>query len=1148
MAFVGYLQDYIETNSKSSFNAPEAEVEEHIILASLHLSPSKGYRRRAYYWLDNQAALNEAYRTNFPKAIPGYTYTIPEIGPGVFLCISPVLSYTENLPRTSLAQVYNNITEYNKDVYLFVNSNKQDDPFYVTRRMLDIFIGRSTSDSVIDIINSNLDKLRTAPESILSSLSICDSPDVPNDTFDLDDRNDRLLIEKLNESAIKAVMQDSDAPIDVQETTEDITSLITNVNSNNVKSLKADTLDTYLEWATTVSMTKLRETLKPEDYAKFNRMNVKNIIQEGIENTKAAQRKAIEMSYVDENSEILPEQQQLTSQSEIDAPVYDSRLFRYLFEGERNNSGQNFVGKIDPNSLNYDERENIEEEQTRTWGDFWGNMFIAPDYSDVRRRGMGGYSKKYTRKGNKRSKHSKKYNTKRVKYAGGGLFMDIFSGQWFRKLAENRQKSVGKANNIIKYKQALKSEGLNYGDSAAAKYNDLYDKVWISLQKRDRSEYEAHVERLNSLFSNRENIDIKNGIHANSGVIAQDTIIATGGVFAAIQGTLVVKAAVGAGGLVLSSVAFPLVVAALGGIVVYGFANYAVGETRAMRMHSLCREITSKLILDKTRVLNTQNKVSNAVSKMEINVQNTKSPNNSKLADIFKMVNLPNSEKAHRRSIIAAAIYTATVVGAIWAKQRYNAHTANTSKKPKGPGVPQTIGASNPSPTIVREVDSSPTNGNNNDALRRVNNTNSPNRKSVNSVPPSDFTIDNTYVYFGHGEDVFDKSSRTFSNISPPEGCAYVNSTQCGITTTEPWDTKVIPSFADLENTFLLDPFTPDNVVKINETLNEIRATNDKGPFCSHTFEKSHKIYDIAVYYKKKQCVLNNYFPLQISPTSTAYFLDGLKSDKTESDEYKTFAKKYFFWTTPFAGIMSINQIKNAYNNDDFKCADFSRKKKMSEWVNTPEDWPLTGFYEMIKYDKFKKHYLTHCTYPNSDAFDLLEKAFAAKYNGKKFADYYLTKTLMNFVQQQLKRPNDWLMRNFKGLHYNFLCRYSSSSTPEARTLQRIQSMGRTPKEKIIEIFYNQGENLENFRVLWEGLMEQNNIKNIRDLHILFNVPAACNGTKYNVAKSAFNLFTNSVNTDMRDYNKPEYTDKKTYISTYLRDLSQVTKGICPSP
>ena len=99
-------------------------------------------------------------------------------------------------------------------------------------------------------------------------------------------------------------------------------------------------------------------------------------------------------------------------------------------------------------------------------------------------------------------------------------------------------------------------------------------------------------------------------------------------------------------------------------------------------------------------------------------------------------------------------------------------------------------------------------------------------------------------------------------------------------------------------------------------------------------------------------------------------------------------------------------------------------------------------------------------------------------------------------------------MRNFKGLHYNFLCRYSSSSTPEARTLQRIQSMGRTPKEKIIEIFYNQEENSENFRVLWEGLMEQNNIKNIRDLHILFNVPAACNGTKYNVAKSAFNLFT----------------------------------------
>jgi hypothetical protein len=132
----------------------------------------------AYDWLDCRAAESESYATKFLRAVPGYTYTIPLVTTGLFLCIDCLSPQNEiTVRRPTLLEFYNSAeygsafdkTKYELYLMLHVDSGTLH---YVNRLLIERFMGRdrSKTSDTLACIKGGQEVYKAAPASIKLSI------------------------------------------------------------------------------------------------------------------------------------------------------------------------------------------------------------------------------------------------------------------------------------------------------------------------------------------------------------------------------------------------------------------------------------------------------------------------------------------------------------------------------------------------------------------------------------------------------------------------------------------------------------------------------------------------------------------------------------------------------------------------------------------------------------------------------------------------------------------------------------------------------------------------------------------------------------------------------------------------------------------
>ena len=1118
MQWIDLLREFpYESDCQPMSKKDSKLLEKKIVRDKAYFSSDLSTRRTALKWLDCSASLNKNYKEKFLYALPGYMYLIPEIGRGLFLCISSIITFSDDIAISS--DLYKNRLKYNKDIYVFININVPDKPFLVTRRMLSIFYGRCPLENAGLIIESTINKIKRRPQILSSALTILDMVDSENTLINPHNKNDLILIEKTIEGSIKA---EPGAPITVEKEGEKITKLINEISNGKLSRVdNENSKELYVDWLLEASLDNLREKLPPEAFAALDHDKLRENIVSGIQKSIDTQMKQTEDWYADETSVIIPNNSDKGRVIEMPNIPVDG-LNRWNFN---RTTGVNLIGKYDPstntNSLNTWQTE-IVEIKKRSWGEFLSEVFTLYKSGGTRKFRKGG--KRYTRKN----------------MAGGAGIL--------RGIAKRGEMLGEKRWNVEAAKQKQRAL-LADDEEEKAEYDKIYAKVYYQIAKRSRDAFDAAL--VESAVSSEGGI-------RKGGVLAYGSITAVCGAIAASApgvwaiGTAALSTVVGAS---LAPLALTIIIPTLAAALVMGSGGFATGYTRAAEQHKACREIVAQLINERKSMPNPNNSQLNTKIASQIKIGKK---------TLFSKVNNPNFETAEvwmqgvanvisAGLLIAAKVAKNTIDKKITNQKKLaNYATRRASKsglaapEPANGAAPEpangaaTEPANGAAPEPANGAAPAPANGAATEPTSTGNWLTQAKYVKPTINPYSGFTPDNTYIYFGHGSDQIYVSG-DFVLKEPPSGCVYVNSTICGLTTAEPWDVKIIPAFINRSNDFLLDPFPTENEIKINAVLNLETCIPNSGSYVAHCFQRQRHLYEIAVYSGNVKYVSSSYQPLAIYPINLPESTLHTAEQKRLVLDYN---ENYILFGSPYSGVVSLKKMRDSTSLPDFVSTPLSYSNRLESLIagtRTSAQFPLPGCYKEIQYGKFKSHLLNLCTYPSASDFVTYENDIKKTYGLVLTDKSMLSKRDVKHFQSLLTTQVDIIMKKYKGLHYNFLCRNTRAS-PEKIALRRAASVHQ-PALTIIDSFYQ--DNLEMFKETFKVFMSTKGVNSVRKLAALFAIEPVCKRNQLYVTDTLTKIFINSQNKQGLFFLDGGYKDKRDFLVDWVKTNLSDYPTIC---
>jgi hypothetical protein len=1032
-----YQSDFKQLGKKAS-----RLVETKIVRDKSYFSTDKAIRNEAIRWLECSATMKQNYKEKFLHALPGFIYLIPEIGRGLFLCICPLISFSDDIPIVH--NLYKNRVKYNKDIYVFVNSNVPDRPFLVSRRMISSFFGRSPSENVLQIIQDTMTKIKTQPQLLKSALTILDIVDPEDKIINPANTHDLILIEKTIEASIKQANKKT--PINVEEEDRKIAKLIESISQGKVgRTANEDSKESYIDWLLETSVESLRKKLPPEAFALLDRQKLRENIVAGIKTSIDIQKKQTEDWYADENSVIVP-----GNGESIEIPNIPANSVNSSF----NSNGQNFAGKYNPNmnthSLNAEEKTEIVENKKQGWVGFIKNFFLFS---------ASGGTRKY-----RRDKGRKNRNKTTLK-SGGATAL---------KFLAKRGENIGERRwNIDAERQDQRAQFES--EEEKSEYDRIYERVYFKIASRSRDAFEAAL--VKSSVS-------QGGELLQGGVIAFGSITAVCGAIAATApsvwavGTAAVATVVSAP---LAGLALTVIVPTLAAVLVMGSGGFATGYSRAAAQHNACREIVAELMKQGSKPTNTKLnlKIGEEIAKGKIK--------------LFGTVNKPNFETAGIwMTKVTEIISVGLLVAAKVTKNALDKKATRKNQGQRGESASLPESTSKPSPNRSSSV--------------------LPTRQAEYVKPTKNpyapFTPENTFFYFGHSADEID-SQGDFIELRPPMGCVYVNSTICGLSTTEPWDLKIIPGLINEKNDFLLDPFPPENEEKINNMINLKECVPGTGTYRVHCYNMLHHLYEIGVYSGDTKYVKSGYSPFSVYPFD-------LLTDKfetltqSEKDAIRAYESYYVYLGSSYNGIMSLAAIRLSTEQGPFydTTVSYETLDDVRKYTRTPEDWPLPGFYKGISYTKLTETCEKYCVYPTMKDFKRWEDHYHSTYPSlpRITKDTILDKLIFTVMTGWLQINIDEAMEAHKGLHYNFLCR-ATKAKPAVVARRRAGSVHRI-KTSLIDSLWQ--DSLEGFQETWREYVRTRDITTFEKFLTVFNITRDCTppiGGFFDIDKTVAKIF-----------------------------------------
>jgi hypothetical protein len=260
-------------------------------------------RSEAFDWIDCYGSTNDEFKYTFKKAIPGYMYTLRDYQ-GQYICMSDCI--------VDSSMISNSVPDPMKDTYIFVNSEDISSPFYATRRMLSVFLGKCSMDPVQLIIklkeiaihfeenplniNSAFISILDVPDAILQKESISVSEQEKDEIIELEIA--RQVVKVSIKDTVENIESDTEyIPVAdfeekymsvISETKKDLETLSEEKISERLEDSKfhlksapfdKDPLDTMVEW----TIERFQKDLPPGDRAKWTTSVVQRELRDMID-------------------------------------------------------------------------------------------------------------------------------------------------------------------------------------------------------------------------------------------------------------------------------------------------------------------------------------------------------------------------------------------------------------------------------------------------------------------------------------------------------------------------------------------------------------------------------------------------------------------------------------------------------------------------------------------------------------------------------------------------------------------------------------------------------------------------------------------------------------------------------------------------
>ena len=609
-----------------------------------YFSRDRSTRQAALKWLDCSASLSQNYKNFFLEALPGYLYLIPEVGRGLFLCISQVISYSHDIVIS--ADLYKNKPKFDKDIYVFVNSNVPDKPFLVTRRQLLCFFGRSPSEHAVEIIEETITKIKNVPEILSSIVSNSDLLNQEGELINPDNAHDLTLMEKIMEDSID---KNPEMPIDIDNEEKKIGRLITSIRDGKVQKKKRldNALEIYIDKQLKILLEHLRKKSDPKAFSLIDPVILRTKLSLLIRQNQQVQKKQSEDWYADENSLAVPEKTGERSQIELPNIPANNVISNSLNNNRQNQN--NVTTSLDEQALNSEEKEEIVEKKEQGWLGFLSSSI-----------GWRGGARKYTKKGGLFEGRFKKLGNTAAKYG-------------INQEKKSLQNTVTRKNRKNVVSRLAKEGDVEDTEVIKSEYDKLYEKVYYGEKMADlQTDWE---ENLHAGFKEGELSSSVSLATYGTGTIAAVTTATMLGVsntvisgiataVGASEALAAVATPVAAGGVATVAVigTLPaLVVATTVGLLMAGLTaaamtavgGYCAGLDRAKQLHEIARDSVSSLLIEGAKASNAN--ITKKISRAIMNLEKARSP-------LFKL----DDEKAlvwmnRLRVVLAAA---AAVVGA----------------------------------------------------------------------------------------------------------------------------------------------------------------------------------------------------------------------------------------------------------------------------------------------------------------------------------------------------------------------------------------------------------------------------------------------------------------------------------------------------
>jgi len=228
--FLSYFPKRFQTTKvsdiSSRYDPHDIEDGKEAVINRLYYSPYEEDRDLALDWLDCFGTLDKSYRDTFKEPVPGYAYSIVELGQGEFVCLSRNLKY---------------ISPLLENIYVFINSLEPDKLFYASLRMLSTFIGRSTmkgSDLALKFLEPIviLSDISRNPKAISNQYLL--SIDIPNTILGISSKSNEDNINIAKENITEYIVADTTIVDSLNR------EQVTNVSKSE---LQAKTVTTFVE-------------------------------------------------------------------------------------------------------------------------------------------------------------------------------------------------------------------------------------------------------------------------------------------------------------------------------------------------------------------------------------------------------------------------------------------------------------------------------------------------------------------------------------------------------------------------------------------------------------------------------------------------------------------------------------------------------------------------------------------------------------------------------------------------------------------------------------------------------------------------------------------------------------------------------------